>query len=240
VGGLLAGISYGLLFQVDAWTCIAAALVVWLYFKNVPQIRENDAPSAASSHYLRDKQLLLLLLVLVLNTFCYMQCISTYAIYVKEVYGLSEFSFGQLMALNCVTIMLFEMALVHYFQSRNYMRALVVGSLLSGTGYMILPHFSGFFPAAAVMMVLTVGEMLTVPTLMSLISQRAPKNQVGKYMALASGSFAAMWMIAPLVSTWIYAHWSATTLWYVVGAVAVFNSFLASRLSGSAFKLKPA
>lgn len=234
VGGILAGISYGLLFQVDAWTCVAAALVILAYFRGP---RETPRPQAAAqllpARIFQDRSLVLILGVLLMSIFGLMQCFSTFPIFLKEVYGLNEFAYGQLMALNCVIIIFFELPVVHYFQNRSPVLGVSVGCLLSGSCFALLPFYEGFAWAALVVVILTIGEMMTASILFTMISHRAPAHAVGKTMALVSGSFSIMFMIAPPISTWIYATWGPNTLWYVMGAIGVATALLARRIPTS-------
>jgi len=71
------------------------------------------------------------------------------------------------------------------------------------------------------MAVLTVGEMLTLPMLATLISNRAPASRVGRYQGMFSLAFTIAFVIGPLLGTWVYGSWSAEALWVAVGLLAV-------------------
>jgi predicted MFS family arabinose efflux permease len=224
VGGLLAAFSYGWLFLADGATSILAAVLLFLAF---PGVRIPGAPaprpagSAPARSPFRDLQVMAMLGLMFLLSVVVFQVISTFPLSLRDLYGFSEARIGVTLASNTVIIVLFEMVLIHSLARRDPLKVAGFGSFLFGAGLALLPFGSGLGYAVFTVAIWTVGEMLAFPLLTSAVAARAPEELRGTYMGLLNFSFAAGYVVAPLVGTWVYQHLGARTLWLGCGVVGV-------------------
>ena len=143
------------------------------------------------------------------------------SLYLRRTYGLAENRIGSVLAVNTLMIVFLEMPLVHWLSRFAPGRVVAWGALFFGASFPLLPLGRSFGFAALCMAVLTVGEMLTLPMLATLISNRAPASRVGRYQGMFSLAFTIAFVIGPLLGTWVYGSWSAEALWVAVGLLAV-------------------
>lgn len=68
-------------------------------------------------------------------------------------------------------------------------------------------------------MVLSVGEMLSMPILSGVVANRAEEGSRGRYMGLYMLAFSAAFVSAPLAGTWVYERWGYKVLWFGCGAL---------------------
>jgi len=226
MGGFLAAVDYTWLFRVDGVTCLlAACLVATLPF---PELRKRPAdpsptPGAllAKGSVWRDKPFLWFLLFVTLNTMVFFQVMSTYPIFLKEEYGLSEAHFGLLLTLNGGLIVAFEMALTHWLSERPTLRLIGFGVIFAGLGLAILPFGHGFAFAMLSTVIWTVGEMITSPFGSVYTAERADKGQRGAYMGLYHMAPATAYVLGPTLGAAVYQAFGPDALWLGCGVLSL-------------------
>ena len=103
--------------------------------------------------------------------------------------GLLEDRIGLLLSLNALTIVVFEMVLIHAVRHRDRMRLSGVGAVLICAGFALVPFGSSLGYLAATVLVWTIGEMLTLPILNVVVAERASHRYRGQYMGLFATSY---------------------------------------------------
>jgi len=222
-GGFLALHSYRLLFVVDAATCWAAALLLWLALpaeRRIPAARETHAGRATLSPWSDGPFLLLLVLVATL-ALAFFQVFSTMPVYFRTVYGLRESAIGMLMGLNAVLIVGFEMVLIQWAENRKRMPLVGLGAVLVCGGLALMPFGTSLAFAALTIVVWTAGEMIALPLLNAVVGDRAARGSSGRYMGLYTMAYSVAFMLSPVAGTFIYGRFGPDRLWYCLGALAV-------------------
>ncbi len=223
VGGFLALIDYRLLFWVDGLTCLAAALVFTLIWKHPEQelrAKTKDQTAGSGSPW-RDVPFLLLLVFIVVWCMLFIQLLTTFPIYMRNIYAFAENRIGQLFMINTSLIIAFEMILMDAIKKYPLTRFIGISFVLTGTGLALLPLGRGFLFAALAMAVLTFGEMLSMPLMGTLIAGRAGPESRGRYLGLFSFAFSLAMILAPAAGTGIYDRFGPSALWFGCGAVGI-------------------
>jgi predicted MFS family arabinose efflux permease len=225
VGGLLAAYGYDWLFVADGVTSILAAGLLQIAFPGrpapvaPPAANAPDAPPRRSAF--RDRPLLAILgLMFLLNTVTF-QIAGTFPLSLRDLYGFSKAWIGLTLGVNTLIIILFEMVLVHSLARRDPLKVAAAGAVLFCGGLALLPFGRGFGYLACTVVIWTLGEMLVFPLVTSAVAARAPEESGGTYMGLLSLSFAAAFVVAPLVGTWAYEQLGPRALWLGCGAVGL-------------------
>lgn len=221
VGGFLALYDYHLLFFADALTCWGAASLLMLPVlarKRHLKPSHSEQRSTRSSPW-RDGPFLALLLVTFLLTLVLFQLFNTFPLHLRENLGLREDAIGLIFALNPVLIVLFEMVLIHWTERFDRFRVLALGAMLLAGGFGLTPLGSTALFICFTVVVWTVGEMLTLPILNSIVAERSPAGGRGRYMGLFTMSFALGLVIAPLAGMTVLDRFGSTALWACAGLV---------------------
>ena len=223
VGGFLALRNYRLLFWVDGLTCLAAFFFFFLLWKNPERdLQRAQARQRASGRSpWRDPQFLLLLLLVVAWGAMFFQLFATFPLYMREIYGLAENRIGQLVMINTLLIILFEMLIMHWIGKRSLIRFIAASFFLTGLGLALMPLGRGFLYAALPVVVWTLGEMLSMPLLGSLIARRAGSGSQGRYMGLFSFAFSLSMIVGPIIGTGVYSRSGPSALWFGCGIVGL-------------------
>lgn len=239
LGGFLALVDYRLLFWVDGATCLAALVLLTRLYRDIPPAPVQGPAEpvvAADRSPWRDAPFLLLMLIVIGMGMVFVQLFSTYPIYLRSVYGFPEYRIGQLMAINTILIVTVEMAMLEALKKVSPQRLIPPALVLLGLGYALLPGGRGFLYAGFTVVVWTFGEMLALPLLATVISQRAGDRNQGKYMGLFSLAFSLAMIAGPAVGTLVYRHWGGHTLWLLCGG---FGLLLGASFHSLARFLRP-
>ncbi len=225
-GGLLAAnLGYHWLFWVDGLTCIAAAL----FFRRVlPRRRrpvEDTAVAAAGAEAAayRNRAYLLFLLFAGLNAIAFMQLFSTLPVFFKEEVSLHEGQIGQLMAMNGLIIALLEMPLIYLLERRfRILRLISAGTLLMGAGYLAFLLIGPQLGAALLcMLLLTFGEIFSMPFISTMALQFTNDRNRGQYMALFTVMYSVSHIVAPNLGMQLAGRGGFPLLWVVLIGLTV-------------------
>jgi MFS family permease len=222
LGGLLASHGYRWLFIGDAATCWAAALLLTVLPLG-ERLRPTDASSEEKARRSpwRDGPFLAMTGLTVVLASCLFQFFSTLPLYFREEIGLLESRIGALLSLNALTIVAFEMVLIHAVRDRDRMRLSGAGAFLVCAGYALVPYGASVGFLALTILVWTFGEMLVLPVLNAVAAERAGPGFEGQYMGLYAMAYSIAFILAPITGTLVYERLGPATLWHGMGLVGV-------------------
>lgn len=241
MGGLLAAISWSLLFYVNAVAAFAAA-VVFIYFfrgrktnKEILKEMEDDQKDQTIieveeyqtkeiSPY-KDKPFILYSVFCTLYAIAFLQLLSTLPIFYEKVGGLSEVEIGLVLGYSGLLIFLTEMLLVYIAEHHLTIRKTIVyGVIISAFGYGILAFNHSLIAIYLSMTILCVSEMLAMPFSSTVTAMRASKNNKGAYMGVNGLTFAVGFIIAPILGTRIASELGYEFLWIATSILVIISA----------------
>jgi predicted MFS family arabinose efflux permease len=233
IAGILAVYGYFWIFVGDALTCWAAAIMLLTTLKTTNIGSATDPPGERSPDKSpwRDPPFLVFMLLLVVLAMTFFQVWSTMPLFLRSFYEMSERGIGLLLALNALLIVLTEMLLIRAVESRDRMTMVGLGAFLVCGGLSILSLGSSWMIAVLAMVVLTFGEMLSMPITNAIVAERAGTDSVGRYMGVYTLAFSTAFVIGPIAGTAVYQNLGAQILWFGIGAVGIALAFAFASLS---------
>ena len=229
LGGFLANINYELLFWVDGFTNIGAAILLWLMLKPInykpPEKSKMDEPIIQSAY--KDKTYLLFALITMLFACCFFQLFNNLPVYFSKELNFSKPFIGLLMSANGIIIALVEMVLIYKLEGkRNNMIYISMGVFLVGLSFLLL-NMPGASVAVAISMIVlvTFGEILSMPFMNSYWITRTQPSNRGQYAALYTMAWSAAQTLGPMGGAQIAEHAGFTILWWTVGGLCIIASF---------------
>lgn len=234
VGGwLIAGLGYAALFWANGLTCLFAAIAYKLSFpKRIESVqaakdeeKAMDALPASDRSAYRDWLFLFFVLLISLQAIAFMQFFSVLPVYFKQDWQYTELQIGYLFTLNGLLIAAVEMPLVHVAERRARILPIIAfGGLLVGLSFVVLAGFGGsLWPAVFFIVIITFGEMLSMPFMNTWVAARAPIARRGEYMGLQSIAWALAFIIAPSFGLAWAERWGFEGLLWVMGAVGLLS-----------------
>lgn len=231
LGGIIAARNYHLLFWIDGFTNIGAAILLWLFLspaknKSVTPQKHESAHINHTSAY-KDKQYMVFIFLSMLFAYCFFQLFSTLPVFYKKVLHLNESFIGATMALNGLLIALFEMVIVFKLEGRKHsLQYIFYGVLLVGVSFgiynaLILPALL----AIIAMVLATIGEVLSMPFMNSYwISRSRPENR-GQYAGLYTISWSLAQVLGPGTGAWLAQEFGFRVLWWFIAALCFITAF---------------
>ena len=224
--GFLADRSFLLAFLGDAVTSVAYGIIAFALLPQGLRSNAKDEDTGALRIIARDKPFLLFLFATVCVTLVEFQFISTLALHVTR-HGYSAATYGALVSMNGVLIVLFELGITAYVQRFRLLQAIATGYLLAGIGF-ALTGVAHTIPAlAGTVVIWTLGEMVGMPPASAWVAQIAPEGFRGRYMGMYSVAWALGMLAGPPLGTLVFernpaALWSACLLLGVISSTTLF------------------
>ncbi|MFJ3827304.1 MFS transporter [Streptomyces sp. NPDC090046] len=193
LGALVAtGLSYDWLFLGDGLGTLLFAL--WTA-RVVPARGASRKTSAARDGgpgrglvaELRARPAVLVLLGAILVTdIVYRQQYFTFPVFLAD-HGLDARAFGLVIALNGGVILLLELPAAVALRERPALPVIGTGLVLVGAGYAALLLGAGIASAVAMMILLSLGEILYKTTATAYVADQAPEHAIGRFQSLYAG-----------------------------------------------------
>lgn len=229
MGGVIAKHNYELLFWVDGATNISAALLMWFFLNPVnykPQKKEIKVGPQVISAY-KDKTYLSFIIITTLFASCFFQLFTNLPVFFKRELHFSEPYIGLLMAVNGIIIAIVEMVLIYKLEGkRKNLVYIVAGVGLVGLSFLMLnlPGM-GAVLALGMIILITFGEIFSMPFMNTYWISRTQNTNRGQYAALYTMAWSAAQCLGPLLGAQLVQHFNFTLLWWVVGCLALVASF---------------
>ncbi len=200
IGGYLYGsVPYAWLFGIPAAMCGIVCLIV-LFFIHEPSSSPGRAAGIRSVFAPTDNPPVLAFTLLSVLVFVVMgQMGATLSISTVDRFGFLPSQYGFLLTLNGLIVIFFQYPVARFVAGWSKCRALVLGSVLYGLGYLSLGWMTGFGWALTAMAVVTTGEIIHTPVALAVIGELSPSEQRGQYMGYFGLSETVGLAVAPLL-----------------------------------------
>jgi len=240
VGGFVAVVSYAITFGVAAGASLLFALLILFFVAETVPPLAADRPQAEAGYgpLLRDRPFLAFCVFYALAAMVSSLLMVLLAVYTKENFGVPENQYGFIMATNAVMVVLFQYAVTRVSSRYAHLPVLALGALFYALGAGSVAWGWNFPTFLISMVILTIGELLLVPTATTLTANLAPPDMRGRYMGVYSLTWGIAFGIGPVVGGFLNDHVAPVAIWYgglAIGLAAMLGFLLlARRLRGQA------
>jgi MFS family permease len=219
LGGVLATRSFFWLFVGDGVTTLLFAALIGL---GVSETRPARAPQPAHAPRTRawaeffapyrDRYFLLFLALSFLFVLVFVQNATTMPVDMVA-HGISKATYGRVLALNGILIVLVQPFLGPVLERRSRARVMALGSVLVGLGFG-LNAVARTAPLYALgVLIWTVGEMGVLPVANAHVADLSPGELRGRYQGAYGFSFALAVCVAPALGMAVMSAWGSAALW---------------------------
>lgn len=218
--GVLAKFGYGLLFWLNAASSVIAALIIWRMVPETRPVIERDARRAMFPVAVRDVTLLLLIAINIAYATIYFQGYSTLPL-VMAADGHTSSTYGLVIAINGIVIVLVQPFVVRYLGARDRPRVLATSMLVVGLGYGLGAVVDSWWGYGLSVVVWTFGEIGFAAVFGAVVADLAPPDLRGGYMGLTGTAWGLGLIVAPLLGTTVLTEAGRTTLWVGCASLGV-------------------
>ena len=230
IGGFVANINFFYLFVIDAViSCVFAALI----FRIIPE--KKPEPHAHEQHesfwqtligyrvVLKDAAFMAFMVAGLLMMTVYLQMYGTLSVYLRDNHNINPSGYGFLMTTSAITVVLFQFWVSRVIKFRPPFLMMAIGTIFYMIGFALFGIVTAYFLFALNIVIITIGEMIVVPTSQSIAANFAPEAMRGRYMAIFGLSWAIPSTVGPGAAGYILDNYNPNLLWYIGGALCALS-----------------
>ena len=219
LGGVLARAGFTTLFWVDAMTCVLFGLMVWRAVPETRGVAGRTRLPGGFADVLRDRVMIGLMAISLVVAFVFLQNMATLPLAMRDD-GLSAASYGLVMAVNGVVIVVVQPLIGHRLGRFDASRVLAFGILLTGVGFGSTAIVSTTAGYAACTVFWTLGEIVIQSVGVAIVAELAPPHLRGRYNGAYGTAAGLAAFVAPLGGTQLLVL-GAPVLWSTCLALCV-------------------
>jgi MFS family permease len=144
--------------------------------------------------------------------------------YAIDNYGLSENLYGLIPTANAVMVVLLQLYVTRRTSRYRPLAVMAVGTLFYGLGVGSIAFATGFWGFLVSMVIVTIGELMVIPTASAYTANRAPEIMRGRYMSMLALTMGAGSMVGPLLGGFLNDTFSPSAIWYGGGAAGILGA----------------
>jgi MFS family permease len=242
VGGLLVEKSFNLLFYLNAgaFAIFGVFIAVLIpetlsHSPRTPTIAGESPPPPARSAVRQiagDRTFLLFCIATFLVSFAFMQFNTTLPLYLKTL-GISPASYGKIIAVNGLLIVLFQIPLTKLTADFDRGLVLALGATLTALGFAMNLWALAAWQFMVAVGVWTLGEMLGASFNATIVSGLAPPAMRARYMGAFSLSFQGAVMAAAPIGGAVFQKFGPNWVWIVAAAAPAVAALIFTYLRGA-------
>ena len=230
LGGFLATRSFMLLFIADAISSLITAIIVFVVIPETKPQKADDGSEESVmktikgyKEVLKDGVFVLFLLVSAVTVLVYMQMNSTLSVFLWNVHGFSAQSFGFLLSMNAIIVVIFQLWITRKISKYNSMKMMAFGTFFYMIGFAMYGFISFPYLFFIAMIIITVGEMIVTPVSQAAAASFAPEDKRGRYMAVFGFQWAIPNLFGVLGAGLIMENLGPNWVWYIAGILCLIS-----------------
>ena len=226
IGGFLANINFFYLFVIDA---IISCIVAVIIYRTVPETKPEPHAHEKSESFLqtvagyrfvlRDTAFVSFIIANIIMLIVYQQMYGSLSVYLRDNHGINPQGYGFLMSTSAITVILFQFWLTRTIKHQPPFLMMAFGTIFYVIGFTLFGLVTTFVLFALNIVIITIGEMIVVPTSQALVAGFAPEEMRGRYMAVSGLSWAIPSTIGPAAAGYILDNYNPNLLWYIGGVL---------------------
>ncbi len=232
LGGLIANQSYFYLFVSDA---VISCFVAVLFYLFIPETKPETTPGAESQSVLqtfagyravaKDLAYVAFILAGMLMLMAYQQMYSTLSVFLRDNHGVDPQGYGFLMSTSAITVILFQFWVTRRIKHRPPFLMMALGTVFYMIGFGLFGVVGAYWLFALNIVIVTVGEMIIMPTSQALAANFAPEDMRGRYMAVFGLTWGFPAIFGPGLAGLILDNMNPNLLWYIAGILCAVAAF---------------
>ena len=231
VGGFVARSSFFALFVIDAAiSCVVAVLFYVLMPETKPEHRDADAHEGFLETFrnyrlvLRDTAYVAFLLAGILMGMVYIQMYNSLSVYLRDNHGVQPQGYGFLLTSSAITVIAFQFWMMRAIKTRPQFLMMSFGTLFYMIGFGMFGVVSAYSWFVLAVVIITVGEMIVIPTSQAIAAGFARIDMRGRYMAAYGLSASVPAAVGPAAAGVVLDRYNANLLWYLGAMLCAISS----------------
>jgi MFS family permease len=228
IGGFIATTSFTIAFYLAALGLIIYGLLLTFFgYETLTSIKLAVRPARARfggyGQIFRDGRLITFTLNFTLTSICAAMVWVLLSVYTYTYYGLPENLYGLIPTTNAIMVVALQLFVTNHTKRRPPLSMMALGTLFYAVGVGSVALGQGFWGFWVSMVILTVGELILIPTATTYVANLAPPDMRGRYMSIYSLSWGIAFGIGPVLGGLLNDNIGPSAIWYgglVIGLVS--------------------
>jgi MFS family permease len=234
IGGFVAASSYNIAFIGAAVGMSAYAILLAVFAHETLPVRKEPAvqkePAAQKEPlggYLRifaDRSFVFFTITFTLTQICATLIWVLLGVHAKTHYGVTENMYGFIPMTNAIMVVTLQALVTRHTKRHAPLPVLAVGSVLYAIAVSSVALGHNFWGFWGSMIILTIGELMLMPTSNTYVANLAPADMRGRYMSIYGLTLSVAQGIGPVMGGFLSDNLGPSATWLgggVVGVVAV-------------------
>lgn len=232
IGGFLASFNFLYLFLSDAVISIITAFLVFrLLPETKPQPKEETEHEPLVQTFggywvaLADRPYLAFIFASILMILVYQQMYSSLSVYLRDVHQVNPQYYGMIMSTSAVTVVIFQFWVTSIIKKYPPFLMMVVATFFYMIGFTMYGFVATVPLFILAMVIITIGEMVGMPTSNALAASFAPEKMRARYMAIFGLTWTVPSMIGPWAAGLVFDYFNPNYVWYIGGLLCIVAMF---------------
>lgn len=182
--------------------------------ETLPEKTTTKQVSSGYRDILRDRPFVLFIAVFALVEIATALVFNLLSVYTKENYNILENQFGQILAINALMVVFLQFGVTRITRRYRPLLVMSVGSVIYASGLIgyavssLLPHFM------LAMVIMTIGELIVMPTSNAMVANMAPPDKRARYMGIYSLTYTFGTGVGPIAGGILSDRFGPPAIWY--------------------------
>lgn len=231
VGGFVARSSFFALFVIDAAiSCVVALLFYFLMPETKPAPHEHHTEEGFVETFrnyrvvLADRAFVSFLLAAVLMGMVYLQMYNSLSVYLRDNHGIQPQGYGMLLTSSAITVICFQIWTMRVIKMWPQFLMMAFGTLFYLVGFGMFGIVSAYWLFVLAVVIITVGEMIVVPTSQTIAAGFAKIDMRGRYMAAFNLTHSLPAALGPFAAGIVLDNYHPNLLWYLAALLCAVSA----------------
>jgi len=229
IGGFVASASYNISFQVAATGLIIfSLLIIFFAQETLPKVKPDQKTQTRNTlqsyqQIFNNRPFTLVAIGFLFVQIGYSTVWVLLAVYAKENFQVPESQYGMIPMTNALMVVLFQVFVTRLSKEKTPSLIMALGASFYVIGVTSVAFGVGFWGFWTSMVVMTIGELLLVPTTITFAANAAPPEMRGRYMSIYSLAWGVATGIGPLMGGFLHDNFNPRAIWYGAGFSALIG-----------------
>jgi len=217
IGGLLTVLSYSFTFFFAASGMITYGLLFSILAMETLPVKSTSQGIAQTFlgyfEVLRDRPFLTFAFTFILVQMSAVFIWVLLPVYSHDQFGIPENQYGLIPTTNALIVVFFQVLVTRMTRKYPPLPVMALGSLLYALGVGSVALGGSFLAFWMSMVIMTLGELVLMPTASTYVALLAPADMRGRYMSISGLTWNAAFGIAPIVGGYLYDNIAPKAIW---------------------------
>ncbi len=237
IGGMIAASSYTIAFYIAASGMIVYSLLLFIFasetlVRKVGLADVRQERFGGYGHILRDTPFVSFTGAITMITICAAIMWVLLSVYTKANFGLPESKYGFIPMTNALMVVFLQYPVTQVTKRYSPLPILATGSLFYAVGVGSVALGSSFRDFWLSMVIMTIGELILIPTATTYVANLAPAEMRGRYMSIYGLTWGIATGVGPVLGGFLNDNLGPATIWigaFLIGITSTFSFLLLTR-----------